>query len=49
MDHAPFIIASYAVFFVLLAIDAATPFIARRRLLARLRARLQRQQRREAP
>lgn len=49
MDHAPFIIASYAVFFVLLAIDAATPFFARRRLLARLRARLQRQQRREAP
>lgn len=49
MDHTPFIVASYAVFFAVLALDAATPFIARRRLLARLRARLQRQQRREAP
>ena len=49
MDHAPFIIASYAVFLLLLAIAAATPVLARRRLLARLRPRLQRQQRREAP
>jgi len=49
MDHTPFIVASYVVFVVVLAIDAATPFIARRRLVARLQARLQRQLRREAP
>jgi heme exporter protein CcmD len=49
MDHAPFIIAAYATFFVVLAFDALAPFIARRKLLRNLRARLVRQQKRETP
>ncbi|HET7845386.1 MAG TPA: heme exporter protein CcmD [Xanthomonadales bacterium] len=47
MSHAPYIIASYAVFFVVFAIDAIGPLLARRRLLRNLRARLVRQQKRE--
>lgn len=34
---------SYAVFFLVLAIDFATPFLARRRVLAELRGRIARQ------
>ncbi|MBX3692531.1 heme exporter protein CcmD [Dokdonella sp.] len=37
--------ASYAVFFVLLAIDFIAPRLRRRRVLAELRGRLRRQQR----
>ena len=46
MDHWPFIYAAYAVFFVLIAADAITAASGRRRLLAELRARATRQQRR---
>ena len=48
MSHTPFIVAAYAVFFVVLAIDALTPVLARRRLVQRLRGRLARQRRRNA-
>ena len=48
MSHAPYIIAAYAVFFVVLAIDAVGPLLARRRLLRNLRARFVRQQMRES-
>ncbi len=37
--------ASYAVFFILLAIDFIAPRLRRRRVLAELRGRLRRQQR----
>lgn len=46
MNHTPYIVASYAVFFVVLAIDTIGPLLARRRLLRTLRARLVRQQKR---
>jgi len=46
MNHAPFIIASYAVFFLVLAIDLAAPLLGRRRTLERIRAQYKRAQRR---
>ena len=46
MNHAPYIIAAYATFFVVLAIDGIVPLLARRRLLRNLRARLVRQKQR---
>jgi heme exporter protein CcmD len=46
MNHWPFIVTAYAVFFLVLAIDTAAPLLARRRLVARLRGRLTRQRRR---
>ena len=48
MNHEPFIIAAYATFFVVFAIDALAPLLARRRLLRNLRARTLRQQKRES-
>jgi heme exporter protein CcmD len=48
MNHTPFIIASYVVFFVVLGIDLCAPWLARRALIKRLRARYARQQSREA-
>ena len=47
MTHAPYILAAYVTFFVVLAFDAIGPMLARRRLLRDLRARLVRQQKRE--
>ncbi len=47
MSHAPYILAAYVTFFVVLAFDAIGPMLARRRLLRDLRARLVRQQKRE--
>ena len=47
MNHAPYILAAYDTFFVVLAFDAIGPMLARRRLLRDLRARLVRQQKRE--
>jgi heme exporter protein CcmD len=46
MNQTPFIVASYVVFLVVLAADALAPWLARRRVLARLRARIRREQRR---
>ena len=46
MSHAPFIVAAYAVFLLVLAADAVVPWLARRRILARLRSRLVRERRR---
>jgi heme exporter protein D len=46
MDHWPFIYAAYAVFFTLLVADAVTAAAGRRRLLAGLRGRAIREQRR---
>ena len=43
MSHAPFIIAAYAVFFVVLGYDLLAPALAKRRLLRRLRARAARE------
>ncbi|HET9485270.1 MAG TPA: heme exporter protein CcmD [Xanthomonadales bacterium] len=48
MSHTPFIVASYVVFVLVFAADAIAPWIARRRVLARLHSRLQREQRRQA-
>ena len=42
MNATPFIVASYAVFFVVLAIDLATPLISKRRTLDRIRQQLRR-------
>ena len=47
MSHAPFVIAAYAVFFVVMLADAVAPVIARRALVRRLRARFVRESRRE--
>ena len=42
MNATPFIIAAYAVFLVVLAIDLATPLIGKRRALDRIRQQLRR-------
>ena len=42
MNATPYILAAYAVFFVVLAIDLATPMIGKRRTLERIRAQLRR-------
>ena len=42
MNPMPFVIASYAVFFVVLAIDLATPLVGKRRTLERIRQQLRR-------
>ena len=42
MNATPYILASYAVFFVVLAIDLAVPVIGRRRTLDRIRQQLRR-------
>ena len=46
MNHAPFIVAAYAVFLLVLAADAIVPWLARRRILARLQSRVRREERR---
>ncbi len=43
MSHTPFIIASYIVFFAVLAVDAVYPWIARRRLAKDLNTRWRRE------
>ena len=48
MDHTPFIGAAYAVFFIVLLVDALAPVLARHRLVKRLRSRFVREQRRQA-
>jgi heme exporter protein CcmD len=48
MNHTPFIIAAYAVFFVVFLIDALIPVFTRRRVLAQLAARQARERRRAA-
>lgn len=48
MSHTPFIIAAYAVFVAVFAIDMVAPALARRRVLATLRARQARERRRGA-
>jgi heme exporter protein D len=45
--YAAYIWPAYAVFFIVLAIDAVAPRLRRRRVLADLRARLKRRQARE--
>jgi heme exporter protein CcmD len=47
MNHMPFIIGSYVVFFVVIFADLIAPWVARRALFTRLRARYLRQQARE--
>jgi heme exporter protein CcmD len=42
MNATPYIVAAYAVFFVVLAIDLATPLLGKRRTLERIRAQLRR-------
>jgi heme exporter protein CcmD len=42
MNPTPFIVAAYAVFFVVLAVDLAAPLLGRRRALERIRAQLKR-------
>ncbi|NCT68256.1 MAG: heme exporter protein CcmD [Rhodanobacteraceae bacterium] len=42
--YAPYVWASYAVFFVVLALDALAPRAQRKRVLAELRGRLKRRQ-----
>jgi heme exporter protein CcmD len=42
VNASPFIIASYRVFFVVLAFDLAAPLIGRRRTLQRIRQQLRR-------
>ena len=49
MDHWPFIYASYAVFFILLIVDAIGAGGGRRRLLQGLHGRATREQRRGQP
>jgi heme exporter protein D len=49
MDHWPFIYAAYAVFFILILIDALGAAGGRRRLLDDLRGRAVREQRRGQP
>ena len=46
MSHTPFIVAAYVVFLVVFAADALAPWLARRRVLRGLSARLAREQRR---
>ncbi len=46
MNHFPFIFGSYAVFAVLLLIDALSPWLARRTLVRELGQRLKRENRR---
>lgn len=46
MSHAPFIVAAYAVFALVFAADAIAPWLARRRVLARLASRMQRERHR---
>ena len=48
MNHTPFIIAAYAVFFVVFLVDAMIPVFTRRRVLAQLAARSARERRRAA-
>ena len=48
MSHTPFIVAAYAVFFAVFLADAVAPWLARRRVLRELRARLAREQRRRS-
>ncbi|MBK8284349.1 MAG: heme exporter protein CcmD [Ahniella sp.] len=48
MNHFPFILGSYAVFVVLLLIDALSPWFARRTLVRELAQRLKRENRRAA-
>jgi len=43
VSHTPFIVAAYAVFFVVLVYDLMAPALAKRRLLQRLRARAARE------
>ena len=42
MNHTPFIVVSYAVFFLVLAIDLAVPLVTRRSTLRQVRAQLER-------
>jgi heme exporter protein D len=46
--YAAYIWPSYAVFFIVLAIDAIAPRLRRKRVLAEIRGKLQRRQAREA-
>jgi heme exporter protein CcmD len=46
MDHWPFVIAAYGVFFALLLGDFISTFMTRRRVLGAIRGRLIREQRR---
>jgi len=48
MNHMPFIVAAYAVFFVVFLIDALIPVFAKKRVLAQLRARDAREARRRS-
>ena len=48
MNHMPFIVAAYAVFFVVFLIDALIPVFAKKRVLARLAARGAREARRQS-
>jgi heme exporter protein CcmD len=42
MNAAPYILAAYGVFFVVLALDLAAPLVGKRRTLARIRQQLRR-------
>ncbi len=49
MNHSPFIIASYLVFFGVLALDLAAPLISRHRTLQRIRQQLRRARAKSKP
>ena len=48
MSHTPFIVAAYAVFFIVFLVDALIPVFAKKRVFARLAARDAREARRQS-